>query len=149
MGEQTFPVQTGSQLTANTDISQVFIGNTFTRVNSSVNNSLYVDLEIKAGTLMGRITASGICIPFKSDASDGSQNIVGLMNNTIVIPAGETVNCDIVIKGEVATNKLVFAKVGDTIQTIVSTKRVLDKIASETAGILLVNTREMTDFDNS
>lgn len=148
MGSQSIPVNTGRQMTINNDSSQTFIGGTFTRRSEYVNNSSYDDVTIAEGTVMGRITTSGVMVPFKSDASDGSQIPRGAMNNTVLVPAGETLELPIVIMGEVATNKLVFAKVGDSVNTIVTGQgRVQDLLA--VIGFKLVDSREMTSFDNS
>lgn len=148
MGKQTVTVNTGRQLFVDTDSSQIFIGGTFTRRSESVNNSTYDDVTIEGGTVMGRVTSSGVMVPFKSTASDGSQIPRGLMNNTVVIPAGETIDLPIVIMGEVATDKLVFARAGDSIATTVgSLGRVEDLLGA--IGIKLVDTTEMTSFDNS
>lgn len=147
MGSQTVTVNTASQLFINNDSSQVFIGNTFTRRSESVTNSTYDDITIAVGTVMGRVTASSIMIPFKSDAVDGSQIPRGLMNNTVIIPAGEQVELPIVISGEVATNKLVFAKSGDAITTIVGSLGLVQDLLGA-IGIKLVNTRENTQYDN-
>lgn len=148
MGSQSVTVNTGRQLFVNNDSSQTFIGGTFTRRSESVNNSGYADITILEGTLMGRILSSGVMIPFKSDASDGSQIPRGLMNNTVVIPAGEMIELPIVIMGEVATNKLVFAKTGDSIATVIGTSGTVEDLLG-VIGIKLLDSREMTDYDNS
>jgi hypothetical protein len=147
MGNQTVTVNTANQLYINNDSSQVFIGNTFTRRSESVTNSTYDAITISVGTVMGRVTASNTMIPFKSTAVDGSQIPRGLMNSTVIIPAGEQVELPIVISGEVATNKLVFERSGDSITTSVGSLGLVQDLLGA-IGIKLVNSREMTEFDN-
>lgn len=146
MGSQSTPVNTGSQLFINNDSSQTFIGNQFTRRSEYVNNSLYDDVTIAVGTVMGRVSATGEVVPMESDASDGSQYPIGLMNNTVIIPGGETVELPIVIMGEVAQNKIVFAKDGDSLTTTVGIHQVQDWLGL--CGIKVIASREMTDYDN-
>lgn len=38
---------------------------------------------IDAGTVMGKITATGVFVPFDQDASDGSENAAGILMNRV------------------------------------------------------------------
>lgn len=146
--EQTTGLQTNSQLTVNTDTSKIFIGENRYEDNHYINNSGYTTKDLVAGTVMGRVGATGILVPWHSNASDGSQKVVGILAGDVSVAAGENVRATICVKGDVAKNKLVFDLPGDALETTVSNVRVEDKIKAETVGINLVASTEMTDYDN-
>ena len=59
-------------------------------------------LPIVAGTVMGKITSSGIYVPYNQDASDGSENAAGILyakvdaSSTAVPSTVVTRNCAVV-----------------------------------------------------
>jgi hypothetical protein len=148
MSTQTTTVSNGSSLFVNTDTSKIFIRENRYERDSYVNNSGYDPITLKAGTIMGRISATGILVPWTSTASDGSQNVVGILADDMQIAGGATAAASICIYGDVAKEQLVFTKPGDAFETVVAGRRVFDKIKSETAGIRIITTDEMTNFDN-
>lgn len=139
---------TGQQAFINTDTSKIFIWNNRYHTDSYVNNSTYDPITLLAGTVMGRIASTGILIPSKSDASDGSQFPYGILADDMIIAGGDTVKAPICISGDVVENKVVFTKIGDGLDTTVSSRRYRDRIMSDSAGIILVASTEMTDYDN-
>ncbi len=150
MSSQSITSNTGSQLFVNTDTSKIFIGNNHTRQEGYINNSGYHPITLPAGTVMGRLSGSGVVTYFDANANDGSQYVLGILGNDLVIEAGDSVTASIVVQGRVAQEKVVLMSPTQTLDTVVSGRRVKDKIMGETVGILLVNsTCEMTDFDNS
>lgn len=149
MSKQTIVSNTGSQLFVNTDLSKIFIFENRYESDNYVNNSGYDPIVIPAGTVMGRIATSNVLIPFTSNASDGSQNVVGILAQDLSIDSGDTVKASICIYGDVALEQLQFSKIGDSITTVVNGRTVYDKIKSETAGIRLIAGTEMTGVDNS
>jgi len=150
MSSQSITSNTGSQLFVNTDTSKVFIGNNHTRQEAYINNSGYNPITLLAGTVMGRLSGSGVVTYFDANANDGSQFVLGLMGDDLTIAAGGSVTASIVVSGQVAQEKVVLMSPTQSIETVVSGRRVKDKIMGETVGIVLVNaTTEMTDFDNS
>lgn len=110
-------------------------------------NSGYSDVDLAAGTVMGRIATSNYLIPLDAGASDGSQFPVGVLAQDHTVEAGETKNMNIIVAGEVAEEKIVFTD-GSTLETVVSSKRLKDRISSDTAGIILVAGTELTKTDN-
>lgn len=145
---QTTGTNTASQLTMNTDISKIFVFENRYQKKQYVNNSSYDPKVLAAGTVMGRVAATGVLVPFASNASDGSQFVVGILAQDLSIEASDTVQATICVSGDVVKNKLVFDRPGDALETVVSSRRVEDKIGAETVGIILVESTEMTDFDN-
>lgn len=70
-------------MTVNTDTSKIFLwDNRFDK--GSYTNSTYDAVTILAGTVVGMTTA-GALVPFTSGASNGSQYIVGVLNEDHVL----------------------------------------------------------------
>ncbi|KKN54304.1 hypothetical protein LCGC14_0593590 [marine sediment metagenome] len=147
MSKQIVNLNTGQQAIIHTDISKIFVWNN--RYDTfAYNNDDYNDVTLQAGTVMGRISATGKIKPLRSDNADGSQFPIGVLNQGRIVAAGETVNVSICVAGDVVKDKLVFAKAGDTLDTVVSGKRLRDRIGSDTVGIKLVGGTEHTKTDN-
>ncbi len=147
MSKQTIKLNTGQQAIIDTDVSKIFVwDNRFD--NFDFNNDGYDDITPKGGTVMGRISATGKIKPLRSDNADGSEIPIGILNQDRVIAAGETVNVAICVAGDVVADKLIFEKTGDTLDTVVSGKRLRDRIGSDTVGIKLVGGTELTKTDN-
>jgi len=110
-------------------------------------NDTYVDETLAAGTLMGRVTATGVLVVLKSASSDGSQIPVGILTRATDVAAGETVTVNICDGGEVA-QELVVLDGTDTLETIIDSRRLKDRIGADTVGIVLVLGTELSEFDN-
>jgi hypothetical protein len=137
----------GGILTTKYDNSKIFIfDNEFT---SGVveNDDAYDDLELEAGTIMGRITATGKLVPLASAASDGSQFPVGVLAANYTIDVLDEQTVQVCISGEVDETKLIFDG-SDDLDTDVDGRILRDRIASDTAGIILKAVSEMSEFDN-
>lgn len=147
MSTQTIVLNTGQQAIINTDLSKIFVWNNRYE-KGSYNNGGYDSVTLQAGTVMGRITATGKLTPLRSDASDGSQIPVGILLETQTVAAGDTVDVFVCTSGDVVSGKLVFAKSGDTLDTIISSRRLRDRIAADTVGINLIDSDELTATDN-
>lgn len=147
MSEQTTSLNNGQQAIVQTDVSKIFVWDNRYE-NGDVNNSGYVDLVLKAGTVMGRVTATDRLKSLESDAVDGSEVPVGILNKDHTIAAGVTQQVAICVAGDVVEGKLVFTKVGDTLETIINSRRLKDSIGAETVGVKLVDSTEITGADN-
>lgn len=137
-----------NQLFINTDTSKIFLGNNQTENDAYINNSSYDPITLKAGTVLGRIGSTGVLVPTQSTASDGSQNVLGVLMADLTVDSGDTVQAPVCVSGRVAADKLIFVKPGDGLNTVVSNRRYKDKIQGETVGIKLVYSTEMTHPDN-
>jgi hypothetical protein len=142
---QTLGINNGQQLTVNTDTSKIFLwDNRFDK--GSYVNSTYVTATILAGTVVGMTTA-GALVPFTSGASNGSQYIVGILNEDHVLEAGESKEIYFCVSGDVAEEMLLFQG-SDNLGTVVGGRRVREKIAAETVGINLIASTDLTKNDN-
>lgn len=138
-------LNTGSQAFTNYDTSKIFIWeNRFQ--TESYNNSTYDDVTLEAGTVMGRVASTGKIVPFQSNASNGSQYPIGVLNQKWIVEEGDTVSLSICVGGDVASDKLVFTRDGDGLTTSVGSEQVRDLIRK--VGIKLVSVDELTGFDN-
>ena len=136
-----------NQLTNNFDTSKIFIWDNRYQPET-ITNSSYDEVTLEAGTLVGRVTATGAIVACRSDSADGSQIPLGILKSEHVIPAGDSVETYICIAGDVAEEKVVFFKAGDTAETIVDGRRYKDRIEADTMGIKLVPGTELTSEDN-
>jgi hypothetical protein len=146
MSTNSIVLNNGQELFVNFDVSKIFIwGNRYE--NAPYINSTYNDVTLLAGTLMGRVSANGYIKPLTSGASDGSQFPVGILANDVVVVAGSLVSLPICNDGDVREDLVIFQS-GDNMDTVVSSRRLRDRISSDTVGIRLVPNTEMTGVDN-
>jgi hypothetical protein len=138
----------GQQAITNYDVAKIFLWNPRYDKNSYTNNSSYDPITLRAGTVMGRISATGIVVPLESNASDGSQFPVGILGQDITLDEGETANVSLCVAGDVAEDKVIFVRPGDNLETVVSSRRLKDRIAADTVGINLVPCDDLTGYDN-
>lgn len=147
MSSQSVVLNTGNALFINTDTSKIFLWNNRYE-EGFYNNSSYSAVTIPAGTLMGRNAATNYLKPLTSGASDGSQYPVGVLAKDYIVSASSTVQIFICVSGDVA-EETVKLQGTDTLDTIISDRRIKDRIGSDTVGIILKDSTEMTGHDNS
>ncbi len=136
---------TDNQSTGQYDRSIIFLGdNSFESQPFKVN---VAEITLVAGTVMGRVSATGTVIPLVAAAADGSNIPFGILAENIVIPIGDTPDLSICVEGKVAIEKLIF-NLTETVATVVSGRRLDDRISGDTVGIKLVASTEMTVLDN-
>lgn len=144
MSYNTTRIQQQNFLGNEYDISKLFIwNNRFETV--AVNNSTYVTETYLAGTLMGRVTATGYCVPLVSTANDGSELPVGVLNQDIVLNAGELANASVCIGGDVA-QELILLQGSDTLDTVIQGRRLRDWLT--TSGLINRASTDNTYPDN-
>lgn len=149
MSSQSATIDTVSQLTVQTDTKKIFLRNNRYQRGNDLNNSGYDPLNLPAGTVMARVTATGNLTYFNAAASDGSQAPVGILADDASLDAGETKSVDIVDMGDVAADMLVFVVTGQGLETAVTigvSRRVKDHLAAQ--GLKLITGTEMTQEDN-
>lgn len=147
MSQQTTGTNTSNQLTVNTSTEKIFLWNN--RFESGVveNDEVYDDLVLKAGTVMGRVASTRKLVVIAKAASDGSQFPVGVLNQDWTIAAGDEQTVSICVAGDVNQNALVLP-VGTALTDVISGKTLKDRIGSDTVGIKLVESTELTGYDN-
>lgn len=146
MSSNTVNENNGQQAIITTDTRKIFVWNN--RFESAkYNNSTYDDVTLKAGQVMGRIAASAYIVPLTSGASDGSQFPVGILAEDVTVEGGDIQDVNICVAGDVAADLLFFSGT-DNLNTVVSDRRLVDRIGSDTVGIKLVGGDSMTNYDN-
>ncbi len=127
------------------DFSKIFIRNNIYRtINIAASGA---DLELEAGMVIGTIGATGKGAIMKSGSGDGSQFPTGVCAENITIEDGDNKDINICIGGEIAEEKLIFDG-SDDLDTDVSDRNYRDRIASDTAGIILRATDDLAAYDN-
>lgn len=136
-----------NQLFVNTDTSKIFIWNNRTD-KFQFNNASYADVTHPAGTLMGRISATGRIVPLTFNAANGSQFPIGILYQTTTVVAGDTVDLTLCVSGDVVAEKVIL-QAGTTLNSVIADRRLFDRIGSDTVGIKMVQgSTELTTFDN-
>lgn len=144
--KQTIVSQTSNSLIVNTDTSNVFLWNRRSQKGQINNGTSYDPKVYPEGTVLGRISSSGLLTPFTSGASDGSQYPIGILVSDYTIAEGATASVYMCDDGDVAAEKLIFQG-SDTLETVVSGQRVKDRLKA--AGVKVIFSKEMTGYDNS
>lgn len=146
---QTVSINDQSLLAINTDTRKIFIGhNRYEDVDYTNPDGDYASTDMLLGTVIGRIASSGKVVPLDSAASDGSQYPIGVLAKTYTVEAGGDQTVSICVAGDVAEEKVLLQGT-DTLETIIDSRRLRDRIAADTVGIKLVTATEMTDTDNA
>lgn len=148
MSTVTKVIDQSNFLGAVTDISKIFLGGTQTISNSYINNSSYDPITLLAGTVMGRISSTGVLAPCTSNASDGSKYPIGILMQDLVIDSGDTVTACVCLAGRVAQEKVIFFRFSDSLSTVVDARQYRDRIGSDSVGILLVPSVDNSYADN-
>jgi hypothetical protein len=149
MSDFTTNDQTGSELFATYDLSKIFLFNNEFE-DAPVGNATGSAITYLPGTVMGRISATGLIIPAASAANDGSQFPIGILNRGIVLQPSDSRTVSICISGEVAGEMLILAG-SDTLDTVVTNangRRMRDVIVANSAGIIIKFSENLTFGDN-
>jgi hypothetical protein len=158
MSESTTFTQTGNQAHFGYDVTKIFVWNNRYASGSLLNSSGGAK-EFFAGTLLGRIAATGKLVPCDATATDGSQFPVGILKTYASLANAAEANVDYCIMGDVEGSKLIFVG-SQTLDSVVTvkdgqsptpadttyTKRLRDLIAA--IGIIITTATELTDYDN-
>lgn len=131
----------------NYDLTQIFVGNN--RYESATyTNPTSGEVTLAKGTVMGRVASTNKVLPLESTASDGSQFPIGVLADDYTVDYTESATLTFCIAGDVVESKLVFENGTDTVATVVSSRTLGDRIAGDTAGIILVGSTQLTGQDN-
>jgi hypothetical protein len=143
MSEITQQTPTNNQLFTGYDISKIFLfGNKYRTVN--IANATGSAMVLVKGTVIGCVGITHA--PYDTDTSN--QLPVGILAEDRTIANGDSADVVICNDGKVAEEKIVFYDTDDTLATIVSNRSVRDMLISNTLGIELVTTNELTADDN-
>lgn len=147
MSTNTVTYNNGRQVQVNTNLAKLFPFGSENRLSYQYTNSTYDPITLPAGTVMGVIAATGYVKPMTSAASDGSQYPIGILADDYTVEEGVTVNLSLMVKGQVRQDMLILQG-SDTLSTIVSGRRIFERIGSDSVGILIVQVKNCTTFDN-
>lgn len=136
---------TSNQITTDFDVSKIFLLNNRYESDTILENPTYASQVILAGTVLGRVAASGNVIPCISGALDGSQFPIGVLVNDVTIASGQTANVAMCIDGDVNASKLIWYG-GDSLATVTAGRTNQDHLKAY--GILIRYSIGMTDIDN-
>jgi len=147
MSEVTVVNNTGNQAHFDYDVSKIFVWNNRYEDGILTNASGGIK-SFLPGTLLGRVSAGGKLVPLTSGAVDGSQYPVGvLLSNVVELGIAGDKDVSYCIFGDIVESKLILAG-ADTLETIIDGRLLGDRITSDTMGIKLVESDELTGFDN-
>lgn len=136
-----------NQAIINSDTTKIFVWKN--RYNSATyTNDTGETVTLASGTLLGRISATGEVYPLDSAAVDGSEYPVGVLLEDVTVLDTESATLTYCVSGDVVESKIIFLGYGDDISTVVDGKQLRDRIASDTVGINLVSSTELSAYDN-
>lgn len=137
----------GNFVTADTNRAKIFIFqnefNSGTLLNASGDEKTFM-----TGLLLGRISASGNIVPWDATATDGSQFPIGILATTVTLADAATASIRYCINGDVNGGELILDVNGQTLDNVVSGRRLRDRIEADTKGIRLVDVVDQTFLDN-
>jgi len=145
MSSQTVALNNGTQAIIHRDTSKVFLWNRRSMPGQIQNSDLYDPVTIPEGTVMGRISATGLLTPLASAAVDGSQYPVGILIGDRTIEEGTTQDVFVCDDGDVAEEKVILQG-ADTLDTVVDGRRLRDQL--KVIGVKLIAATEMLNTDN-
>lgn len=147
MSSNSQVLNTGQQAITQYDFGKIFIrGNRYQK--ASYTNSTGGSVTLLTGTVLGKITATGKLLALKSDAVDGSQIPVGVLAQDATVANGVTVTLTYCNDGDVVADKLIFAKAGDSLTTPLTGGSMRDRIMADSAGIIVVDSTDLSKPDN-
>lgn len=136
-----------NQLFTNYDVSKIFVWDNH-YITGEYTNSSGSAVTLAVGTIVGRVHATGKILPLLSTATDGSKWTVGFLADAYTVAAGATVNVGICVSGGVVQDKIVLNG-SDTLDTVIDTRRLRDRIPADTLGVRLVPSTELSGTDNA
>jgi hypothetical protein len=137
----------GQQLQVQTSLAKLFPFDKKLK-QYAYTNSTYDPIDLPAGTVMGVIAATGYVVPMTSGATDGSQFPMGILAEDYTIDEGQSINMAVMVQGQVRQDMLILQG-SDTLSTVVSSRRIFERIGSDSCGILIISATNCTAFDNT
>ena len=138
--------KTNNQAHFDYDVSKIFVNNNRYEAGIRTNNTAGI-LSYLPGTVLGRIGASEKLVPLTSAAVDGSQYPVGILLTEVtdLAIAGDA-NINMCVSGDVVKDKIILT--ADGFDDAVDGRLIGDRIGSDTVGIKMIESDELTGFDN-
>jgi len=152
--EVTVRDETGNQATIDYLIKKLLLGfNTYRRIDyANISGALET---VAKGTVMGRVDATKKLVPCKSDATDGSQQPVGILIEelTEIAIAGTVDDVLICDGGDISATDLVFQNGTDTLATAITStggdiKTIEDFLIQNGNNFQFLNKEDSSEYDN-
>lgn len=149
MSDVIVRTQTSNVLHVDYDTSKIFIGNNDFLTGTFINDT-GAEADFAPGTLLARNATTGNLVTLKSGATTLGQNIpIGVLASSVTALADAgTTTVTFCVGGEVAEEKIILDG-ADTLDTVVSDRRIRDRILADTGGIFLKEGENLTEFDNA
>lgn len=135
-----------NQIFTDYDRSKIFIFNNYFE-SATYTNSTGSEKTLAAGTVLGKIAATGLVVPLDPAGVDGSQYPCGILTQDVTVANGASATVNYGISGDVNENAVVLDG-GEALTDVIELKTIADRIKSDTMGIRLVATLDHTNFDN-
>lgn len=148
---ETLVLNNGNALHVDYDISKIFIGENKYEAFTFDNNTGAGPSDFEPGLLLGREQDTGNVVPLNSaNAALGEAIPIGILAQKITQLAadGTQANVAVCVFGLVSEDKLILQNGGDSLDTVISLKRLRDRILGDTMGIKLIDADDLTGFDN-
>jgi len=129
------------------DYSQLFNGN-YKVITGTYTNSSGSEVDLTEGMIIGRVHASSLLAILASASSDGSQIPLGINLTAATVANGASATITIAVTGRLNEDKIVFDGT-DTLETVVDSRQLRDRIPADTAGIELESFTELVNYENS
>jgi hypothetical protein len=140
MSTATSVIDKTNQRMVNYDLTKLFLGGTRT-----IKEEITAGADIAVGTILDRVTATGALIPYDSTTGGNNRIPVGIIMESIANGANRVVT--ICVRGDVDAGELIFARAGDTLETVVAGQKVKDHLVR--TGIFPLAISQMSEHDNS
>lgn len=149
MSEITVQQQSQNVLHVDYDTTKIFVGNNDFAIGTFINDSGAI-ASFPPGTLLARNATTGNLKALRSGDNTLGQNIpVGILASHVVdLAIAGTEEVTFCVAGEVAEGKVILDG-ADTLDTVISDRRIRDRILGDTGGIFLKDAEENTAPDNA
>jgi len=117
-------------------------------ISGTFNNNTGDVLQLVGGELIGRDSTTDKLVILTAAGANGANIPLGINRSCYVdLADGLDVTMYVCISGGVSQSKVILSG-AETLETVVSGRRLKDRIIGDTAGIRLDELTELTDYDN-
>jgi hypothetical protein len=129
------------------DYSKLF-STAFKTISGTYTNASGDEVELEEGMLFGRVHATGKLAILASGSSDGSQIPLGVNLTNVTVANGESATIVLAVTGKLNQDLLILDGT-DTLDTVIDSRRLRDRIPADTEGIQLESFRNLVNYENS
>lgn len=137
-------------LTTNYNYEQLFIGRNLYNF-ATYTNSTGSEVTIPMGRLIGRVLATDKVLPQVASATDGSEQPIGIVQESVTVADGESTTLSYCYAGDINQNAVIF-NTGETLATVVRTVSTgggtLGDLITRNTTLNLYDTIQIAAYDN-